>query len=99
MLRAKKILGYVADHLQPPFMKESYAPTITKLPGKSDDGAAASSSSSTKSGSSNIGTAAADTAVAPVKPEEWLELLCHNQVIPKPSPPGYPYFIPFHLSS
>lgn len=82
MLRAKKILGYVADHLQPPFMKESYAPTATKLPRKSEDAAAASSSSSTKSANSNTGTSAANTAVAPVKPEEWLELLCHNQVIP-----------------
>lgn len=49
MLRAKKIMGYVAEHLQPPFMLASYCPEVEK-------------------------------GQEPPKPEDWLEVLCQNQV-------------------
>lgn len=51
MLRAKKVLAYVAEHLAPPFMNTSYVP-------KPKDGG------------------------DPPKPEEWLELFCHDQIVP-----------------
>jgi WD repeat-containing protein 48 len=49
MLRAKKILAYVAEHLAPPFMNSSYLPEVAE-------------------------------GEEPPKPEDWLELYCHDTV-------------------
>ncbi|KAL7270779.1 hypothetical protein RUND412_006501 [Rhizina undulata] len=49
MLRAKKIIAYVAERLQPPFMNASFVPE--------GEGSA-------------------------LKPENWLELICHDQIVP-----------------
>lgn len=49
MLRAKKILTYIAEKLPP-----SYISTVN----------------------------AADGSVEQLKPEEWLELVCHGQLVP-----------------
>jgi WD repeat-containing protein 48 len=51
MLRAKKILAYVAEHLAPPFMNTSYLPEVAE-------------------------------GEEPPKPEDWLELCCHDTVGP-----------------
>jgi len=49
MLRAKKIMSYVAEHLSPPYMASNYLPAVAE-------------------------------GEEPPKPEDWLELLCHDQV-------------------
>lgn len=51
MLRAKKIAGYVAERLQPPFTQLCYVPQVKE----GEEGP---------------------------KPEDVLELLCHDQVRP-----------------
>ncbi|TGZ83715.1 WD40 repeat-like protein [Ascodesmis nigricans] len=70
MLRAKKILAYIAERLQPPYMKESFAP------GKPQDSQPSSSSSS------SVSTKSTRSTTKFVKPEDWLELLCHDQLVP-----------------
>jgi hypothetical protein len=49
MLRAKKIMSYVAEHLSPPYMTSNHLPAVAE-------------------------------GEEPPKPEDWLELLCHDQV-------------------
>lgn len=61
MLRARKIMAYVAEHLSPPYMTPSHVPEP-------------------KEGETE-----------PPKPEDWLELVCNDQVgaplVPPPVPP------------
>lgn len=76
MLRARKILAYVAEKLEA---------LSTTPPGTANSPTThpASSSTTIASGiSSTTNSSSGDDAEAALKPEDWLELYCQNQVVP-----------------
>ncbi|KAF8430329.1 hypothetical protein EV426DRAFT_570495 [Tirmania nivea] len=71
MLRCRKVVGYVAERLPPEYALtsplEEQQPKTDGAPPAAEGGAAA--------------TATGQVPVGPLKPEDWLELVCQGQVV------------------